>query len=81
MHSAVCLYRIRCPACGTEQVGFIGNNEDGSFYCNAPITVFDRQGVSSIAACGESWEKIRHMPEGNLTCLKCMTAKEMAKHE
>lgn len=77
MHTEVSLYRIRCPECGAEHVGFIGDNEDGSFYCDAPVIAYDRKGNDTIERCGETWEKIRHLPEDNILLLQTIKAEDV----
>lgn len=64
MHTKVWLYKIICPECGTVHYGFIGDNEDGSFYCDAIIEV-KRGKKTRTEVCGYSTEKIRHLPEEN----------------
>ena len=80
MHTQISLYRIECPECGAQHVGFIGDNEDGSFYCDALVTAYDRKGNPTTEPCGESWEKIRHMPEKNIVRLKTMKAKDLVEN-
>lgn len=62
MHNKIYFYKITCPECGTVHHGFIGDNEDGSFYCNATIEV-KRGKKTTKEECGYSREKIRHMSE------------------
>ena len=59
MHTGIWLMRVICPTCKHLTIGFVGDNEDGSFYCQGRVL---ERGEPSI--CGESWEKLHHMPEG-----------------
>lgn len=64
MHTIIRLFEVTCPECETKSFGFFGNNEDGSFYCNAQIEV--RRGKKEyIETCGYGSEKLHHMPEGS----------------
>lgn len=59
MHTGIWLMRVVCPECKQPTVGFVGDNEDGSFYCQRVVI---ERGMPTV--CGESWEKLHHMPEG-----------------
>lgn len=69
MHSKVYIYRITCPECGTVSHGFVGNNEDGSFNCNAQIEV-KRGKKEYTETCGYGSEKLHHMPDGSYEKVK-----------
>ena len=64
MHKKIYFYKITCPECGVVHHGFIGDNEDGSFYCDTTIEVKRGKKITK-EECGYSREKIRHMPEGS----------------
>jgi hypothetical protein len=77
MHNKIYFYRITCPECGTVHYGFIGDNEDGNFYCNAIIEV-KRGKNTRTEKCGYSIEKIGHLPEGsyeNIATIKIKDSK------
>lgn len=75
MHREVTLYKIMCPECGTAHYGFVGDNEDGNFYCNTKIEI-KRGKKESIEECGYYSEKIRHLPEGNFEKIASVKIKE-----
>ena len=64
MYNTIYLYKIICPECGAIHHGFIGDNEDGDFYCDTLIEVKKGKKMK-IKECGYSIEKIRHLPEEN----------------
>lgn len=68
MHSEIHFYKIICPECGAISYGFVGDNDDGSFYCDATIEMKRGKKVST-EECGYYVEKIRHMPEGSYEML------------
>lgn len=75
MHSEIYIYRVICPECGTVHFGFVGNNEDGSFYCDASVEI--KKGYKiKIERCGYSIEKIRHLPEKNYELIKVIKIEE-----
>lgn len=75
MHSKIYVYEVTCPECGTKSVGFFGNNEDGSFCCNAIIEV-KRGQKERTETCGYTREKLHHMPEGSYKLIAAITLKD-----
>ena len=83
MHSIIYLYEVICPECETKSFGFFGNNEDGSFYCNAQIQV-KRGKKEYTGTCGYGSEKLRHMPEGSyklVATIKLEDSKPIIEYE
>lgn len=64
MHDHIYFYKVTCPECGTIHHGFVGDNEDGSFYCDAIIEI-KKGKKTTTEACGYGVEKIGHLPEGS----------------
>ncbi len=75
MHSRVYFYKVICPECGTVHYGFIGNNEDGSFYCDAIIEV-KRGKNTRTEECGYGVEKIRHLRDGSYENIAIINIKD-----
>ncbi len=69
MHTKVYIYRITCPECGSINYGFIGNNEDGSFCCDATIEIKKGNKIKT-EKCDYCIEKIRHLPENSYEMIK-----------
>lgn len=64
MHNKIYMYEITCPECGSVHVGFIGDNEDGSFCCNSRVKV-KKGNKEWTEECGCTIEKLHHIPEGS----------------
>lgn len=75
MHSKIYLYKVTCPDCGTIHHGFVGDNEDGSFYCDATIETKRGKKITK-EKCGCSIEKMRHMPDGSYESIAVIKIKD-----
>lgn len=76
MHNEVYIYRVTCPECGATRHGFIGDNEDGSFYCGATIEM-KKGNKTWTDKCGCYFEKIRHLPDGSYEMIKTIKIEDL----
>ncbi len=76
MHSKVYVYRVTCPECGSTNYGFIGDNEDGIFYCNATIEI-KKGNKTKTEICGYYIEKIHHLPDNSYERIKTIKIEDV----
>ena len=76
MNSKVYVYKVTCPDCGTIHYGFVGNDEDASFYCNETIEI-KKGNKTTTEKCGYYTEKMRHLPESSCVLIKTVKIEDV----